>query len=133
MDTTKDEFILINKLVERAEELGLMPEGYDRSYIFMSMEAANEAFNLDLERMLEADDFNFAHDFEGINNNIKPHQGNDIGKSYTANDFGFFVPRFAQTENVVSNNSYKTPKINSLENVKSVGGGSVCKPVSKQI
>lgn len=46
-------------------------------------------FNMRLDEWLNADDFNFAHDFYGIVNNINREKG------FPATDFGFFVPRFA--------------------------------------
>ena len=39
--------------------------------------------------LMKPDDFNFAHDFYGIVNNINREKG------FPATDFGFFVPRFA--------------------------------------
>lgn len=42
-----------------------------------------------INEWLNADDFNFAHDFYGIVNNINREKG------FPATDFGFFVPRFA--------------------------------------
>lgn len=60
----------------------------------MDIESADKKFNLRLDEFLKADNFNFAHDFIGIQNNI-------IRDEYPATNFGFFIPRFAgqQTEN----------------------------------
>jgi hypothetical protein len=53
----------------------------------MDIENADKAFNLRLEDLLNADDFNFAHDVVGIVTNINR-------KNPT--DFNLFVPRFAE-------------------------------------
>lgn len=42
-----------------------------------------------LMNWIDADDFNFAHDFIGIKYNINRENG------FPATDFGFFIPRFA--------------------------------------
>ncbi len=73
------------KICERAEK-----QGYDgeRMSLLMDIESADEKFNLRLEEMLEADDVNFAHDINGIIENI-------VRDTFPATDFGLFVPRFA--------------------------------------
>lgn len=78
---------LYHKIVERAKELNL---GFSDDFIgaVMDIESADLVFNLDLEAFLNADDFNFAHDFYGIRDNI-------LRNEYPAKDFGLFVPRFA--------------------------------------
>lgn len=72
----------------RATVMGLMKpdEDVDR---MMDIESADKKFNMHLDEWLNADDFNFAHDFYGIVNNINREKG------FPATDFGFFVPRFA--------------------------------------
>ena len=55
----------------------------------MDIEGAVEFFNIDKEKWLSSDDFNFLHDFCGIIENIKRD-------SYPPKDFGLFVPRFAR-------------------------------------
>lgn len=72
----------------RATVMGLMKpdEDVDR---MMDIESADKKFNMRLDEWLNADDFNFAHDFYGIVNNINREKG------FPATDFGFFVPRFA--------------------------------------
>ena len=57
--------------------------------VMMDIESADLKFNLRLDEWFRADDFNFAHDFTGIRNNINRENG------FPATDFGFFVPRFA--------------------------------------
>ena len=54
----------------------------------MDRDSADQKFNLRLDKFLEADNFNFAHDFIGIQENI-------VRESFPATDFGYFVPRFA--------------------------------------
>lgn len=53
----------------RATVMGLMKpdEDVDR---MMDIESADKKFNMRLDEWLNADDFNFAHDFYGIVNNI---------------------------------------------------------------
>ena len=61
--------------------------GYpDRVTIMMDVENADRQFNLRLDELLEADDFEFAHDVFGIVNNIDRTTGK-VGN--------LFVPRFA--------------------------------------
>ncbi|MFR3250591.1 MAG: hypothetical protein ACLTQL_05740 [Eisenbergiella sp.] len=72
----------------RATIMGLMEEAEDVD-VMMDIESADIKFNLRLDDWLEADDFNFAHDFLGIRDSIDRNNG------FPAKDFGFFVPRFA--------------------------------------
>jgi hypothetical protein len=77
--------VTISKVVDRAEKLGLLSFG--RISSIMDMEHATKEFNLDLQAMLNADDFNFTHDFVGIANHIDRNTGKfDLT----------FVPRFAK-------------------------------------
>lgn len=55
----------------------------------MDIESADKVFDLRLEDLLNADDFNFAHDISGIVNNA-------VRTDYPATDFNGFVPRFAR-------------------------------------
>lgn len=75
-------------IMVRATMMGLMEttEYVDRR---MDIESADIQFNLRLDDWLEADDFNFAHDFIGIRLHINRSKG------FPTTDFGFFVPRFA--------------------------------------
>lgn len=80
----------INKYVqiaERAEKIGI----YDgeRQSLIMDLESADKKFMLRLDELLNADDFNFAHDIIGIVNHIDR-------STYPAQNFNCFVPRFAQ-------------------------------------
>lgn len=72
------------KLAERAEKMGIYSG--ERFTLLMDIENADKAFNLRLEELLNADNFNFAHDIVGIVNNIDRRN---------PTDFNLFVPRFA--------------------------------------
>jgi hypothetical protein len=75
----------------RATVMGLMTpiESTDR---MMDIESADRKFNLRLDEWYAASDFNFAHDFYGIIDNINRESG------FPATDFGLFIPRFAGGE-----------------------------------
>lgn len=85
--TDRDKFGFYAKICERAEK-----NGYDgeRISLMMDIESADKKFNIRLEELLNADDFNFCHDINGIVNNI-------VRDTFPANNFGLFVPRFAGT------------------------------------
>lgn len=83
--TAKEKFMMYVKLAERAEEMGIY--NGERFTLLMDLENADKVFNLKLEDLLNADNFNFAHDIVGIVNNI--NRKNPI-------DFNLFVPRFAR-------------------------------------
>lgn len=74
------------EICARAKAMGIM-QG-DAIGAIMDIDSADQRFNLRLDEFLEADDFNFAHDFIGIQENI-------VRESFPATDFGYFVPRFA--------------------------------------
>ena len=73
-------------ICRRAEAMRILQTG--RIEALMDIESAEQKFNLRLDDLLEANDFNFAHDFIGIQNNIERD-------GFPAIDFGLFVPRFA--------------------------------------
>lgn len=73
------------KICQRAEKLGYKG---DFLSLMMDIESADKEFNLRLNDLLDADNFNFLHDIYGIVNNI-------VRDKYPAKSFGFFVPRFA--------------------------------------
>ena len=77
------------EIITRAKALGYMDQA-DVCSTIMDIESADRKFNLRLDDWLEADDFNFAHDFWGIRKNINRTNG------FPVTDFGFFVPRFAE-------------------------------------
>ncbi|MBD8046776.1 MULTISPECIES: DUF6874 family protein [Clostridium] len=76
---------VIAKIVERAENKGLLM--FDRLSLMMDLEFTVKEFDLRLEDLLNADDFNFSHDICGIQNNI-----NRAEKKME----NFFIPRFAR-------------------------------------
>lgn len=83
---TKERFLMYVKVAQRAEGMGIY--NGERSTLLMDIESTDNAFNLRLEDMLEADDENFAHDIVGIVNNIDR-------STFPAIDFNLFVPRYA--------------------------------------
>lgn len=81
----KNRFEQYVKIYERAEKNGYNGE---RMSFMMDIESADKKFALRLEELLNADNFNFCHDINGIVNNI-------VRNAFPATDFGLFVPRFA--------------------------------------
>lgn len=75
------------EIIDRATKIGIVV--YDRLSALMDIESADNKFNLRLDDWLEADKFNFTHDFIGIRENINRSAG------FPAKDFGMFIPRFA--------------------------------------
>ena len=84
---TKEQFMMYVKLAERAEKMGIYHG--ERMTLLMDIESADEAFGLQLENLLNADDENFAHDILGIHYNINRN-------TFPATDFNLFVPRYAK-------------------------------------
>lgn len=82
----KERYLKYVKICERAERMKI--DTGDRMGTLMDIESADKKFNMRLDDWLQADDFNFAHDYCGIQNNIKRGE-------FPATDFGFFLPRFA--------------------------------------
>lgn len=78
-------------IMVRATVMGLMNsnECVDR---MMDIESADIKFQIRLNDWMNADDFNFTHDFLGIRDSINRSNG------FPATDFGLFVPRFAGKE-----------------------------------
>ncbi len=83
---TKEKLMTYVKIAQRAEAMDLY--NGERSTLLMDLESADNAFNLRLEDLLNADDLNFAHDVVGIVNNVNRNE-------FPATDFGLFVPRYA--------------------------------------
>ncbi|MEG1901792.1 MAG: hypothetical protein RR225_05340 [Clostridium sp.] len=77
---------LYMKICDRAEKL--FYKG-NKVCLLMDIESADKVFDLRLEDLLNADDFNFSHDISGIVNNA-------VRADYPATDFNGFVPRFAR-------------------------------------
>lgn len=80
---------IINKIIDRADQMNLLNPENDRLSVLMDLESAEAKFHLKMEEFLQADDYNFSHDFLGIENNINRACG------FPATDFGDFIPRFA--------------------------------------
>lgn len=64
----KLEIQIIAKIAERADKLNLLH--FDRMSLMMDLEHAHKQFNLRLNDLLNADEFNFTHDISGIQSNI---------------------------------------------------------------
>ena len=75
------------RIIGRAERMGIL--NGTKLDVIMDIESADLKFDLNLTAWLNADDFNFAHDFIGIRSNIDR-------SVYPATNFGFFLPRFAR-------------------------------------
>lgn len=69
--TTRHEFDVIRKIIDRAAAHGLIRRGDDRMSISMDLCAAHANGNpIDFDRFLAFDDFNFTHDYCGIARHI---------------------------------------------------------------
>lgn len=77
-----------NAIIKRARSMELVGKDEDDESTLMDLESADHTFHLRLEEFLNADDFNFAHDFLGIGNNI-------VRDRYPSENFGGFLPRFS--------------------------------------
>ena len=84
----REEFETIAKICQRAEEMGIARG--ERITLVMDIENAHKTVGLRLNDWLEADNFNFAHDIIGIQNNMNRTTGELEA---------FFLPRFAKGEN----------------------------------
>jgi len=82
--TSKEDCEVIEKIVERAQELRIERDILD---LEMDIEAAHENCPLRLKELLDADKFNFLHDVYGIINNLN----RETGKLENC-----FLPRFAK-------------------------------------
>jgi len=98
---------LINKINDRAEELGIM---YDsRLNHSMDIDYAVQAFDIDLEAWLNSSDNDFMYDYVGIYQNID-RDAISSKHFFSKNDFGRFVPRFARNENNLIKDCYESYK-----------------------
>lgn len=79
----KEQMALTMEILDRAEKLGIIQS--DNVTAFIGLEKPTVHFNFLIEDMLKADDFNFAHDFVNIQNDINRRTGKFSG---------MFVPRF---------------------------------------
>jgi len=86
-NSNEKDSVLIKKTAARAAE---MFEGYEVFDSIMDVTACHmNGCPLDLEKLLNADDFNFIHDITGINRYLD-HVTGELGNC--------FVPRFAKKE-----------------------------------
>ena len=83
----RKDYILFSKIAKRAQKMGIAM--FDHISQMMDLEVAHSQFSLRLVEFLNADDFNFAHDFCGIQQHIDRKKGVIVD---------FFVPRFAGKE-----------------------------------
>lgn len=65
---TKEKFMTYVKIAQRAEGMGIY--NGERFTLLMDLENADGVFELRLDDLLNADDFNFSHDILGIVANI---------------------------------------------------------------
>lgn len=79
----RERYDKILAIVKRAQALNIAE--YNQFTQFMDIDAAFNQFELRLDDMLNADDYEFMHDFEGIQNHINRKTGKIKG----------FVPRFS--------------------------------------
>ncbi len=74
--TTKEELELCGKIAERASSMAnKYAQEYKQSTAFMDIELTHSNNPIDLERLLNADDVNFAHDVFGIRNHLNRSTG----------------------------------------------------------
>lgn len=99
---------LISKINDRAEELGIIVDS--RLNHFMDIDYATQVFNIDLEAWLDSSTNDFMHDYVGIYQNID-RDAISSKHSFSKNDFGRFVPRFAkEKENNLIKDCYESYK-----------------------
>lgn len=88
--TTSNDFALIGKIADRTLAMG---DTRDRQDIVMDFCAVqNSSTPVDLSRLLDADDFNFAHDVFGI----ARHLDRDDGSKSAGELLNCFLPRFTK-------------------------------------
>lgn len=80
----KENTEIIAKIIERADDMKLLL--FDRLSLAMDLEYVTDIFDLRLEDLLNADDYNFTHDICGIQNNFNRR---------TFKMENRFVPRYA--------------------------------------
>lgn len=85
---TKEQINLCDKIATRAIDLGIYPKER-RITAFMDMNNMAKNFDMDLDGLLNADEFDFLHDIIGIGNAINRCKGD------FSND-PLFVPRYAK-------------------------------------
>ena len=68
MNTTRDEYLAINKVIERIKEEGIAYSNH--LAMLMDLDYAHQDTPMDFEKLLAFDRFNFIHDIYGIANNL---------------------------------------------------------------
>lgn len=103
----KTRIVLINKIIDRAAELGIMYSS--RLSHSMDINYAVQVFDIDLKDWLDSTNNDFIHDYVGIYKNI---DRDAISSKHFAskNDFGIFIPRFAKNENNLIKDCYESYK-----------------------
>lgn len=66
--TPNEQIETIKNIVNRAEKLDLL--AFDKLSLIMDLTCADNEFDMRLEDLLEADEYNFSHDIVGIQNNL---------------------------------------------------------------
>lgn len=110
----KTRIVLINQIIDRAAELGIMYSS--RLSHSMDINYAVQVFDIDLKAWLDSTNNDFIHDYVGIYKNI---DRDAISSKHFAskNDFGIFIPRFAKNENNLIKDCYESYKnLLKLEN-----------------
>lgn len=75
-NTTKEEDLLITKVVSKSKGLKLIKSKEDISDLMMDLTATHcNGTQLDFEKLLLFDDFNFQHDIFGIQDHINRNTG----------------------------------------------------------
>ena len=103
----KTRIVLINKIIDRAAELGIMYSS--RLSHSMDINYAVQVFDIDLKDWLDSTNNDFIHDYVGIYKNID-RDAISLKHSASKNDFGTFVPRFARNENNLIKDCYESYK-----------------------
>lgn len=103
----KTKIVLINQIIDRAAELGIMYSS--RLSHSMDINYAVQVFDIDLKAWLDSTNNDFIHDYVGIYKNI---DRDAISSKHFAskNDFGIFIPRFAKNENNLIKDCYESYK-----------------------
>lgn len=104
----RERAVLINQIIDRAAELRIMYSS--RLSHSMDINYAVQAFDIDLKAWLDSSDNDFMHDYVGIYQNID-RDAISLKHSFSKNDFGIFVPRFAkEKENNLIKDCYESYK-----------------------
>lgn len=86
MKLKKDDYSIISKIIDRGILLKII--NTNRVTAFIDLTKGIEYFDIDVNQLYNADDFNFCHDIIGIQNNIN----RTTGKFENC-----FIPRYSNT------------------------------------